>query len=357
MDTLISNRRLLFPVSEDSSPSGGRKFIYDIVDFLNDAGIEAWVVHPFKGFRLTWFNNNTKVTYSVDLFPNQRNGSLWRKLHKWFDLPELGFKRYMSSSKRLTLCDSDVIVLPETRMSVLHHFSKKVNKIILNQGPYLIFSLNMPDESPPKQNFFGSDVLGMVTVSDLNKKMQEFVFPKLKVVQGRIFVDEAFKYNSKKKLQISYMPRRGNKDAIAVLNMLRYRGLSAAVKFIPIDGVSQSSVANIMSESLIFLSFSHREGFGLPAAEALASGCIVIGYTGNSGDEYFDPVYSFPIDEGDLIRYVETIEKVVRDFYRNPDRINNMRKLASETILSRYSKTKSKESMVSSFSELLTDNL
>ena len=38
---------------------------------------------------------------------------------------------------------------------------------------------------------------------------------------------------------------------------------------------------------LIFLSFGHPEGFGLPITEAMASGYWVIGYHGGGGRELF----------------------------------------------------------------------
>ena len=57
---------------------------------------------------------------------------------------------------------------------------------------------------------------------------------------------------------------------------------------------SEAAVADILRESQVFLSFGHPEGFGLPPAEALACGCLVIGYHGGGGREYFGPAGAYP---------------------------------------------------------------
>ena len=56
----------------------------------------------------------------------------------------------------------------------------------------------------------------------------------------------------------------------------------------PINGLPQEEVAVILKKSLVFLAFGHPEGFGLPLAEAAASGCYVIGYSGLGGRELLE---------------------------------------------------------------------
>ena len=45
------------------TPVGGVKILYHDVDVLNANGIEAAVLHRKRGFRCTWFENNTRVAY------------------------------------------------------------------------------------------------------------------------------------------------------------------------------------------------------------------------------------------------------------------------------------------------------
>uniref|UniRef100_UPI00296F171D glycosyltransferase n=1 Tax=Kutzneria viridogrisea TaxID=47990 RepID=UPI00296F171D len=44
----------------------------------------------------------------------------------------------------------------------------------------------------------------------------------------------------------------------------------------------------VLGESSVFLALGLYEGFGLPIAEALASGCLVLGYAAGGGQELFE---------------------------------------------------------------------
>ena len=54
--------------------------------------------------------------------------------------------------------------------------------------------------------------------------------------------------------------------------------LLADFEIVPFINISQNEVIRILKDSLIFLSFGYPEGFGLPAAEAMACGCVTIGF-------------------------------------------------------------------------------
>src|SRR5947209_5016280 len=53
------------PDSDD--PSGGMRVIYRHVDILNRHGIAAAVLHCRRGFRCSWFANETAVVYAEGL--------------------------------------------------------------------------------------------------------------------------------------------------------------------------------------------------------------------------------------------------------------------------------------------------
>ena len=53
-----------------------------------------------------------------------------------------------------------------------------------------------------------------------------------------------------------------------------------------IDKLPRDEVAMRLSESHIYLSTGHREGLGLPPLEAMAAGCLVVGFAAGGGLDY-----------------------------------------------------------------------
>ena len=127
---------------------------------------------------------------------------------------------------------------------------------------------------------------------------------------------------------------------------LKRRGKLAGFEFAQIDGSTQQEKAEVFAEALIFLAVSEREGFGLPSAEAMASECIVIGYTGHGGDEFFSEHTGYPVREGDLIGFVHTIENVVKEYDLAPEKIDQQRKRAGRLVKNQYSEARMEETLL-----------
>ena len=105
----------------------------------------------------------------------------------------------------------------------------------------------------------------------------------------------------------------------------------------PIDGVPEARAAEIIRESAILMSFGAPEGFGLPPAEAMAAGCVVVGYHGNGGREFFTSRHGFPIEVGDILGYAQTMERVLEEYERDPARLLRMAEDAGRFVRDTYS--------------------
>lgn len=362
--------RLLFLVNATDKPSGGRKVIYYFVDMLNRNGFDAYAVHQKRNFRYTWFKNETRVGH---IRPIRREKDPRKRLKRFI-------KRDIASSidallatchriinrrdandrnitTRIELRSTDILVIPETRGNFLDELAPGVRKIILNQNPYFTFGLYIRNKFGKDSPYYSKDILGMIVVSDLNFSFQRHVFHDMSIYKVPLFVDRTkFYYNDDKKLQIAYMPRRCRQDARAVINMLKFRGLLQHFQIVAIDNKTEDEVAEILRDSVIFLSFSHREGFGLPAAEAMACGCIVIGYSGNGGDEFFKEDFSYKIGEGDFIEYTNTVEAVIKRYYHDKNDLLQKGRMASEFILNTYNRESTEKGLVKTF-HLFLDEL
>jgi Glycosyl transferases group 1 len=115
-------------------------------------------------------------------------------------------------------------------------------------------------------------------------------------------VDPAeFKSASEKKDVIAYMPRKRPIEAIYLRDMFRFTYPQFKKwKWKEIANVSEKEAARMMGEARVFLSLSRLEGFGLTPLEAMASGCVVAGFTGIGGREYANAQNGFWVNEDDF---------------------------------------------------------
>ena len=159
-------------------------------------------------------------------------------------------------------------------------------------------------------------------------------------------------YRQDKKLQIAYMPRKRRQDAKIIVSALKSRADMADVTFLAIENVTEDALQSILGESLMFMSFSSQEGFGLPPAEALSAGCLVVGYTGVGGDEYLTPDVAFPIQDSDIVTFIETVQAVIGEYKADPTRLDKMRKTASEFILGKYNAADAQANLLKAWAEI-----
>ena len=102
--------------------------------------------------------------------------------------------------------------------------------------------------------------------------------------------------------------------------------------------LSYAEVANSLNSSRLFLSFGHPEGFGLPIAEAMASGCWVVGYSGGGGDELFGFGASLKVNFGDWSDFVDKIQFVLSSYKDRPREMLRLACQQSEAVKYLYSK-------------------
>jgi len=303
-------------------PAGGVRVIYRHVDILNTAGIRAAVVHQRAGFRCSWFRNQTPV---VDV-------------------------------GRCTLGKNDLLVLSEVDGDLFARLPSGARHVIFNQNAHLTWTRG--EEAMTSHLVGNPDLAGIVTVSAHNAAMLGFAFPWLEVRRLHLSLDRELFYddNSVRARTITYMPRRGSDDARQVLEMCRNRGALDGWAVVPLDGLSHEEVAAQLRLSRIFLAFTYQEGFGLPAAEAMASGNYVIGYHGYGGREFFQPRFSTPISNGDVLDFAERLEALLKldDVGFEPYRLKASK--AAQFIRTTYSAEREAEDVLRIYRGFLPDD-
>jgi len=268
---------IYFFCPEVQKPVGSVQVIYNHVDLLNAHGFSACVLHSSPGFRCNWFPNKTVV----------------------------------KSSHAVEFQADDVLVVPETWVQFIKGKNWGIKKVIFNQNAYFTFSGGADKWNPEESPYLEKDTIAAFVVSEDNHAYLSYVFPNLAIHRVHNVIDPSlFYYAQEKKNQLCYMPRKGVEFSSQILACLRYRGALKNWDIVAIDDMGPEQVAQVMRESKIFLSFGYPEGFSLPPAEAMACGCVVIGYHGMGGREFFRPEFSYPVELGDIIGYAQTIESV-----------------------------------------------
>jgi len=304
-------------------PSGGIRVLYKHVDILNRNGFPAFVLHQNPGFRCTWFENHTPVANAVEtrIMPN------------------------------------DYLVIPEEIFTEISKLARGIRKVVFNQNCYLTFSHGYSlDKTYKTISYQDKEVIAALVVSDDSKRYLSYAFPELKIIKIHNSIDpNLFSYNGAKKTLISFMPRKHSDDALQVINILKSRDAFGDFEIMPIADKTETEAAHILRESLIFLSFGYPEGFSLPPAEAMACGCIVIGYHGMGGMEFFKPEFSYPITNGDIINFAQTIEKVIDLYKRDKNILNKKGEAASQYIFKNYSPEQQEKDIIQ-FWQHMTEN-
>jgi Glycosyl transferases group 1 len=287
-----------------AKPAGGVRVIYRHVDVLNALGRRALVVHPKPGDRCEWFRNDTAVTGATNV----------------------------------TVGSNDVLVVPEYYGPNLNQLPIGPSVVIFNQRAYHTFD-RVPYEST-NQGFPYAAIprlRSLLTVSDDNVRLLRHAFPSVAVHLARQVIDPTmFHPGHAAGRRIAFMVRRRAQERDTLLHILRSRGVLAGWDLVPIEGRSEVDTAEILRSCALFLSFSEREGFGLPPAEAMACGAFVVGYTGMAGRDFFDPAYCSPIGEGDLLAYAQAVEEAIGRYESDPASLGTQGIRASRAVLARY---------------------
>lgn len=343
-------KKIYFVCPNTTHITGGVKQIYKQVQILNKNGISAYVLLEKEGENNSWLTSyDVPIKYSPYLF---------EKIRYYFSDIKISIKKklklYCLQKKSEKIDDNAILVFPEIYGIYISELFPDTPKVIFNQGCYLTFSGFSLNKDYPITPYTDKRTLATIVASEDALSYLKYTFPNSKIYRMILGIDHTiFNYSDKKNKQICFMPRKMEEDIIQVFHILKQRGNIKDWKLISIDNKTEKEVAEIMKESAFFLSFNRNEGFGLPAAEAMACGCYVIGYHGQGGKEYFKPEYSSVIEVGNIIAYVKKIEEMIAIYEKDPSFFLEKGEKASAFILSNYSKEKEEERILNIWNQLL----
>lgn len=304
-------------------PSGGIRKQYRSVDVLNASGIAAAIVHHSRGFRCDWFINQTHIVAAPDI----------------------------------TVSSSDVIVVPEIYGSSICDLPTGIRQVILNQNAYITLDSilsGIPNSDAPY--LANPDLVAVAAVSAQNAKLLSYMFKGVLVHRIRWALDPAvyFPPQAQPGRRIAFMPRRRSKEAAHLLSLLRFRDALKGWEIVEIAGCSEWDAAELMRSCRVFLSLGEREGLGLPPLEAIACGCLVVGFTGYAGAEFFQLPYATQIEDGDIGAFAPAVEELMRWTEKDPLAAKHAALNGSRHVLHVYSPEAEQLDLADFFRPLLT---
>jgi glycosyltransferase involved in cell wall biosynthesis len=300
-------------------PSGGARVLYRHVDILRAANVPVAALHQRADFRYTWFANDTPVTHVAET----------------------------------PVGPEDLLVVPEVNVDVLVRRGVYPRHVVLNQNGYLTWDHD--PEAVAAHYRSEKRPLAVVTTSEHTAEFARFAFPHLDVREIRLSVD-ADRFTpgqDEPPPRIAYMPRRGAADAAMVLRMLEARDRLRGWEVQALTGLTEDQVAVELRNARVFLAVSPREGFGLPPAEAMASGCYVVGYDAIGGKEFMRPEFSSPVEAGNVLAVAQALETVLDRDTAEPGWLRTRGLTAARFVHDRYSREREREGVLAAFRDFV----
>jgi hypothetical protein len=224
--------------------SGGIKAAFQHVELLNEGGLEA-IVATEDAAAPSWFETSA---------------------------PVCGLGKVRAD---------DVLVFPENSAQLLQGFASRPNaKLVFCQSPLLAWQGlgTLPSCAD-------AGISHIMCPSHTVLHFCRSRFRGVKLGYTPFHIDPSrFACTGTKTLQIACVPRKRPNEFRAIVDLFRalypqHRRLD----WVYLHQASEAQVAKAMGQSAVFLSLARLEAHGMTALEAMASGCIVAGYSGVAG--------------------------------------------------------------------------
>jgi hypothetical protein len=296
-------------------PAGGVRRLYRHVEILNKHGFSARILHHRPGFKLKWFQSDAPVSYS---------------------------------SAGLKLGPDDVLVIPEGHTNVMVATA-------LNPCRRVVIALNWANIYRSLPVGLDWRALGLSEVIAGSEYEREFVKRSMGL-ESTVIVSgtdgKMFKPAPVKLRQVAYMPRKNEDVFHLIASVFRSRFPEfAGIPFVPVHGLAHREVSQVLGESACFLATSFPEGLARPPLEAMACGCLVVGFAGRGSLEYMDHLRNcYLAEDMDVLGAAEMLGLALRQFEQGD--CLQMQSAALETAL-RYSLEREERTVVRYWTDFL----
>lgn len=292
-----------FMAPDLATPSGGIKVIYRFVEHLCALGYDARVWHGTPGFAYESWGSTAPIDTGTEL----------------------------------EFAAGDVLVMPETGGSRWSFLSAGHPVVILCQGIDFVFADSDFLSDQPGDYPGWPHATAAIAVSEaIHTFLERACAPGFPLHNVPVQIEDWFRPRTKER-RIALMPRRRREDLLGAVQLVRRSGRLGDWQIVLIDAMTQQQVADELGRAAIFLFGAEREGVGLPGAEAMASGCYVVGFTGDGAKEYMLPAHAAVIADSDVVDMCERTLEAMEWFETSPDVLAERAERGRRWVRSRHS--------------------
>ncbi|MCG9886377.1 MAG: glycosyltransferase family 4 protein [Cyanobacteria bacterium] len=335
--------RIFFVCPTSSVPTGGVQQIYRQVEVLNRYGFEAAVLHGEEDYRPHWFSHNATIAYDP-------------RFHYSLPMPD-------AEQGAIAIAPEDYLVFPEVwPRDRIEPLSELVNHIVIyNQGAYCTFYTHsdLPDDS--WSPYHSPKTRAILTVSEDSADYLRYGFPHLPVHQIRHGIDgDLFAYRpmAEKEWPALLINTKQAKIFQQVLYLLSGRGgLLEENQIVIANKIPRADLAAAFQKTAIFLWAGNCEGFGLPVAEAMACGCVVVGFHGGGARQLMQADRAVPIEGGNVLAMAQAVEQLLVQRSRDPAPLAAMGQRAAQYIREVHSLDQEARSILQAWAAILGNAL
>jgi glycosyltransferase involved in cell wall biosynthesis len=286
-------------------PIGGLQVLADHVAFLRNEGIDA----------LLWYPETPGIT------------------------PFVRTEAPVVYASRLEFSADDLIVVPEPAVRPGYDPAPLARKVIFNQNHFFTL-VQWRDETPYPGWRLEPDVW---VVSRESEKVLARLSPdsQPRLIPNHVDPD-LFASRRRLRPSIAWMPRKRPHESSLISKLLREDKRSAGMELREISGASRDEVVEMISTSTVFLSLAHTESFGLPIAEALTAGCLVVGYSGGGGEHLFEAPGAWLVPDQRPLLLVDKAFDLLAD-----PALQRLGQANREWVLSHYPRETTREALLS----------
>lgn len=306
-----------------NKPSGGVRRLYQHVEILQEEGFPAYILHFHDGFYLQWFTSNVPI-------------------------------RYMDTNTEWN--EGDCIVIPEGYPSVMKKLKDMpFRKIVIALSHSYIFPT-----LPFGETWANYGIEAVLTPSSVVENFVAYTMGIEKIYRFKTSIDHSLFNTSQaeKKLQIAYLPRKD--DVVEIVKKILALRINEPVEFLAIENRPIDEYAKLLQESAVFLATSSHEGIHRSIIEAMACGCLCIGYDGIGAREYIiqnGPQQNFiQVENMNYIELVKVLEDTLNSMQKDHVQINNIQSNGVKTA-SQFSINDERKSIVDFWNDFQKDLL